>query len=803
MSDVDSIDEDIEEYGSGGEEEGEYAYDVDESDIVQPQPLIRKKEAPQPASGRAPPSSSSYRPPAASVNDDDEYDDDEGFEDYSNDFEDVDGPFGTGISRISNTSQKGGRRGSVALSAGGVGSGGTPTLANQPVVVQQIQLPSVAMVPMQAEIALEQISKEVVRLRNQQRNLLQDRRQAAREKKQRAESRRAQHLMELRDLHARLAQSEDDSARHQEKAASLQRSLDAALSSKDILVSDLEAKDKDVAEMKARSQRLQLEAGQRASDMEALRHDQERKADEWESERAALKAEALRSGMLAAVVQQSLEVNEARLAKERERLPEEHRRLLDEQAARNQALEGALLEREGIMRAEEARRLAILDQRAKDAAEEVARQRLRLENDLADERASLRDQRQQLEQDRQRLDAQVNKEKSLLAASAMDLSRREAALAEEHRAIDRARGELEAAKVAIEPILRATNADRDAARRALENAHGVLREAEERANAVMEAEKGLLQLEREAQAREAVADDLRVRYTTARKLLQAEAAKLIVTQKAADAERFRLHSAALELASQATEIRRIAGAAGRQARHAATNKTGLLGRSAAEKENDDFPPKMLGTMDKLDHLQTAMQGLAESLSQPPKAPSQAHNQQHHYHQQQPIGAISPIPSFGAGAGGAWRDESGIHWLPEAPSVFKPQLFSDRPPPLPPRRNDDFDDDRFLMSAAQPRRPPTLSAPPPLPSSSSLSHDVPTLSAGSSARGYGGPLAAARSSWPFPSGATDVLTVTGTSTRQAQEEDDAMHITNLRVSVDSVTEAAASMKEAAARFGVYA
>jgi len=101
------------------------------------------------------------------------------------------------------------------------------------------------------------------------------------------------------------------------------------------------------AGMKTRSQRLQLEADQRASDMEALRRDHERKVEEWENERAALKAEITRSGMLAAVVQQSLEVNEARLAKERERLPEQHRRLLDEQAARNKALEGALLEREG------------------------------------------------------------------------------------------------------------------------------------------------------------------------------------------------------------------------------------------------------------------------------------------------------------------------------------------------------------------------------------------------------------------------------------------------------------------------
>ena len=44
---------------------------------------------------------------------------------------------------------------------------------------------------------------------------------------------------------------------------------------------------------------------------------------------------------------------------------------------------------------------------------------------LAAERASLQDQKQQLDHERQRLEAQFSKERALLTASSMDLTRRE------------------------------------------------------------------------------------------------------------------------------------------------------------------------------------------------------------------------------------------------------------------------------------------------------------------------------------------------------------------------------------------
>jgi hypothetical protein len=84
----------------------------------------------------------------------------------------------------------------------------------------------------------------------------------------------------------------------------------------------------------------------------------------------------------------------------------------------------------------------------------------------------------------------------------MELSRRETALTEELASINRARGELEAAQTTVEPMLRATAADREAARQAAQAADRVLREAQERTSSVLAAERGLVKRESELQQRE-------------------------------------------------------------------------------------------------------------------------------------------------------------------------------------------------------------------------------------------------------------------------------------------------------------
>jgi hypothetical protein len=81
-------------------------------------------------------------------------------------------------------------------------------------------IPSLGLQAIQAELSLQQLSEEVIQLRNKQRNLLKERWQQVKEKKSRAEARRQQHMSELNDLRQKVQISNSE-----------QESLKASLSS--------------------------------------------------------------------------------------------------------------------------------------------------------------------------------------------------------------------------------------------------------------------------------------------------------------------------------------------------------------------------------------------------------------------------------------------------------------------------------------------------------------------------------------------------------------------------------------------
>ena len=67
------------------------------------------------------------------------------------------------------------------------------------------------------------------------------------------------------------------------------------------------------------------------------------------------------------------------------------------------------------------------------------------------------------------------------------------------------------------------------------------------------------------------------------------------------------------------------------------------------------------------------------------------------------------------------------------------------------------------------------------------------------------LSNARSSWPMPSTSTGPnasTTVITLATQQAQDEEDALSGATLRISIDSASESAKSLKDMAAKYGMY-
>jgi hypothetical protein len=173
-------------------------------------------------------------------------------------------------------------------------------------------LPGLNIASFQAEIALEEISKEVVRLRNQQRNLLQERRQIAREKKLRAESRRAQYDLELRDLKQKLQLSEESNESLTSQLGSFQKNLEITVFSRDTLQADLDIKENESEEIKEKVVELQVKLKKYVEDLQSEKNESRAKEDKWIEERNAFKAEILRNTLLSSVVQQSLAANEIR-----------------------------------------------------------------------------------------------------------------------------------------------------------------------------------------------------------------------------------------------------------------------------------------------------------------------------------------------------------------------------------------------------------------------------------------------------------------------------------------------------------
>ena len=184
-----------------------------------------------------------------------------------------------------------------------------------PVEQQIVRLPGINIASLQAEIALEDISKEVVRLRNQQRNLLQERRQVAREKKSRADSRRAQYDMELRDIKSRLKLEEHENETLSAQFESVTKSLEIMTYGKKLVEADLALKEDETATIKEKFEELQIRMKECEKTLSNEKNLNRINEEKWAAEKHTLKADILRYNLLSTVVQQSLEASEARYKK--------------------------------------------------------------------------------------------------------------------------------------------------------------------------------------------------------------------------------------------------------------------------------------------------------------------------------------------------------------------------------------------------------------------------------------------------------------------------------------------------------
>lgn len=409
---------------------------------------------------------------------------------------------------------------------------------------------------LQAEVMLDEISREVVRLRNQQRAVLQERRDVARDKKVRADERRAQYEAELKRYSSAAASADAENRELAGKLRESEKRLEA-MSKSSILVSDTNKM------YEGEMRRLESLVGSLSSEVDEgrklLRESRQlldSSRQEWLHERASLQAEVEKSSMLAVSVQKSIESSESRIAAEKMQLPQHQQKAYDDAMARLGDQESALKDREFAIAAEETRRTASLDATKKEVMEQINAHRLRTENELSAERKELGQLKSRLEAQRAHWDVVRVQEESALEAQRADIRRKEQDLHEARAMLQQQRAELEVGQRLIEPNIRAAERDKEDARALKAQADRVLFSAEEHASAILAAERGLVRREQAVLAAEKSLESIRAKVVGDRRAMFADSAKQRAAQQALDTERFRLHQCSMELALQVAVVKK-------------------------------------------------------------------------------------------------------------------------------------------------------------------------------------------------------------------------------------------------------
>ena len=233
-------------------------------------------------------------------------------------------------------------------------------------------LPSPGILSLQAEALMDELSKEVVRLRNEQRLVLKQRRAQAKLKKERADARRAEHIRQLnqqKELTLGL-ELERETLRAALREASLRCSCleeekGSAERAMGVMESQLEGKS-------AELQKLRTEVDSLSSTLLSERN-------KWSGERKRLSDELTRLRLTTEVVQATAALNEERLRKDRENLPEYFRKRLEDETKVLKEKERLLDERLATLKVEEERRIQMIENLRREVVKELDQGRARLE----------------------------------------------------------------------------------------------------------------------------------------------------------------------------------------------------------------------------------------------------------------------------------------------------------------------------------------------------------------------------------------------------------------------------------------
>jgi hypothetical protein len=224
---------------------------------------------------------------------------------------------------------------------------------------------------LQAEIVLDEISKEVMQLRNLQREQLKERHSLAKERKARAEERRLiynQRLQEATDMKNNFIKEKDE---YINNIHILENQIKSITLSKDVVFTSLHAIEDDNEKLRNTINILTNDIKKLNDENIKLEKKYINDKNNWDIKEATLLAETRKATLLQDAVQKSIEANEKRFLKERENLPEYQAKALKEQQERLTLYEIDLKSQQGILRALETQKIADIEQMRKEAKIEI------------------------------------------------------------------------------------------------------------------------------------------------------------------------------------------------------------------------------------------------------------------------------------------------------------------------------------------------------------------------------------------------------------------------------------------------
>ena len=173
-------------------------------------------------------------------------------------------------------------------------------------------IPIVEMKSIQAELALQELGQEVVRIRNQQREVLRQRRIQLSEKKKRAHDRRMQYLSELQQFTQKCEMVSKENKELKDHIHILNTQIQSLKETKELFQSTSLTMDETIQQQKIEIDSLKSEFEKTANDLEKSKHFFEKSELEWKAEKSVLKETISKKTFQIEVIQAATEAMEAR-----------------------------------------------------------------------------------------------------------------------------------------------------------------------------------------------------------------------------------------------------------------------------------------------------------------------------------------------------------------------------------------------------------------------------------------------------------------------------------------------------------